>query len=107
MEMEINNNTGFVLSTAQIYLEWNHDTGHEGKDTTLRLTDARLGNSSWEGDVFAPSTFFPGFYPNIPVGTSEIRFVFHQPYDNQDGTERIMITISTPGCVNYPVDSRN
>ena len=107
MEMTLNNNTGFVLSTAQIYLEWNHDTGHDDSDPTLHLTSATLGNSSWEGDIFAPSTFFPGFYPTIPTGASKIKFVFHQFYDNPDGTERILITISTPGCVNYPVDSRN
>jgi hypothetical protein len=107
MEMTLNNNTGFVLSTAQIYVEWNHDTGHQGSDTTLHLTESRLGNISWEGDIFAPSTFFPGYYPTIPIGESKIRFVFHQFYDHQDGTERILITISTPGCVNYPVDSRN
>ena len=107
MEMAIQNNTGFVLSTSQIYAEWNHDTGHKGSDTTLHLRQASLENTYWNGDVYAPSTFLSGFYPTIPTGESKIRFAFNQSYDAADGTERILITISTPGCVNYPVDSRN
>ena len=107
MQMDIINNTGHTLLTAQVYLEWNHDTGHEpGTDTTLRLRQASLANALWNGDVFAPSTYFPGFYPPIPQGASTIRFVFNQSYNNLDGTERILITIGTPGCVNYPIDSR-
>jgi hypothetical protein len=108
MEMQILNSTGYTLSTAQIYLEWNHDTGHQpGTDNTLRLREASLGNTIWNGDILAPSTYFPDFYPPIPQENSIIRFVFNQAYTNPDGTERILITIGTPGCTNYPVDSRN
>jgi hypothetical protein len=89
-------------------VEWNHDTGHEpGNDSTLHLQQASLANIIWNGDVFAPSAYFPGFYPSIPPEKSTIRFTFHQAYNNKDGTERILISISTPGCVNYPLDSRN
>jgi len=107
MEMAIINSTGFVLSTAQIYVEWNHDTGHKGDDTSLHLTQTTLGSRSWEGDILAPSAFLPAFYPAIPTGESKIRILFNQSYDIPDGTERILITISTPGCVNYPIDSRD
>jgi TadE-like protein len=107
IEMAIQNNTGFVLSTSQIYAEWNHDTGHKGSDKTLHMRQVSLQTSYWNGDVYAPSTFFSGFYPTIPTGESLIHFVFNQSYDIADGTERILITISTPGCVNYPIDSRN
>ncbi len=107
MEMAIDNNTGFVLSTSQIYVEWNHDTGHAGSDTTLHLRQVALDDSLWNGDELAPSKFLEGYYPRIPMGSSVIRFIFHQPYDNTDGTERILIMISTPGCLNYPLDSRN
>jgi hypothetical protein len=108
MEMQILNSTGYTLSTAQIYLEWNHDTGHQpGTDNTLRLREASLGNAIWNGDILAPSTYFPDFYPPIPQEDSIIRFEFNQAYTNPDGTERILITIGTPGCTNYPVDSRN
>jgi hypothetical protein len=108
MEMEIYNKTGYILSTAQVYVEWNHDTGHfPGIDPTLHLIQASLADSVWNGDLFAPSAYFPGYYPLVPQGYSRIRFTFQQPYYNQDGTERIIITLSTPGCVNYPIDSRN
>ncbi|MEW6401439.1 MAG: TadE family protein [Chloroflexota bacterium] len=107
MEMEIINNTNHTLLTAQVYIEWNHDTGHtSGNDSTLHLIQASLGNTFWNGDLLAPSTYLTEFHPSIPQGTSKIRFMFHQTYDSMDGTERILITISTPGCVNYPIDSR-
>jgi hypothetical protein len=105
MSMEIYNNTGYRLTTAQIYVEWNHDTGHAGSDGTLHLRQILYGTQPWSGDVFAPSKFIDGYYPFIQIGTSKIEFVFNQGYDNLDGTERIIITIGTPGCVNYPIDS--
>jgi hypothetical protein len=108
MEMTIINNTQHLLSTEQIYVEWNHDTGHQqGNDRTLHLLKIALGNHAWNGDIFAPSRYFEDFLPVIPLGESIIRFLFHQTYDIADGTERIIITLSTPGCVNYPVDSRH
>ncbi|NOH03531.1 MAG: hypothetical protein HND47_17000 [Chloroflexi bacterium] len=105
MQMTIFNNTGHFLTAAQIYVEWNHDTGHDGSDPTLRLQQASLAGQSWTGDVFAPSAFVTPFYPIIPPGESLVQFFYHQDYDRLDGTERIIITIGNPGCVNYPVDS--
>ena len=108
MKMEIYNNTGFTLTTAQIYLEWNHDTGHRSNtDPTLRLRQILFATQTWNGDIHAPSAYIPVFYPVIPMGVSTIQFVFNQNYDLPDGTERIIINIGTPGCTNYPVDSRN
>ncbi len=108
MEMKINNKSGYTLSTAQIYVEWNHDRGHEtGSNLTLHLRQVVLANQAWEGDVQTPSAYLPAYYPMIPPGESTIRFVFNQTYDLTDGTERIIINIGTPGCTNYPVDSRN
>jgi hypothetical protein len=106
MRMTINNQTGHMLSTARIYLEWNHDTGHRGPDRSLHLRKIMYGNQpSWDGDIQTPSAYIPGYYPNIPIGESIIQFIFHQTYDVADGTERIIINISNPGCINYPVDS--
>jgi hypothetical protein len=59
----------------------------------------------WDGNIQAPSAYIPLYYPKIPTGDSIIQFVFHQNYDVTDGTERIIINIANPGCVNYPVDS--
>ena len=98
MAMGISNNTGHVLTTAQIYVEWNHDGGHDSSnDRTLRLRQINLGTNAWNGDILAPSAY--------PIGESTIQFVFHQDYDTTDGTERIIITIGNPGCTNYPIDS--
>jgi hypothetical protein len=106
MAMDISNNTGHVLTAAQIYVEWNHDGGHDSSnDRTLRLRQINFGTNAWNGDIFAPSAYIPGFYPTIPIGESTIQFVFHQDYNTTDGTERIIITIGNPGCTNYPIDS--
>jgi hypothetical protein len=104
MRMDISNNTGYRLDIAQIYVEWNHDTGG---NPSLRLNQVDLAGQVWTGDLFAPSGFITAFYPDLPTGESTIQFIFDQNYSFQDGTERIIITIGNPGCVNYPVDSRN
>jgi len=104
--MNINNKTGHILTAAQIYLEWNHDTGHiSDTDRGLRLRQIMLDGQVWNGDIQAPSAFIPAYYPHIPSGESTIQFIFHQSYDQADGTERIIVNISNPGCTNYPVDS--
>jgi hypothetical protein len=64
-----------------------------------------LDKQVWEGDIQVPSIYIPAYYPHIPIGESMIEFTFHQSYDVPDGTERIIINISNPGCINYPVDS--
>jgi len=104
-QMSINNQTGHTLSTARVYLEWNHDTGHDGADRSLRLRQILFGGDGWSGDIHVPSAYINAYYPRIPMGESVIQFVFHQSYDFPDGTERVIITISNPGCLNYPVDS--
>jgi hypothetical protein len=104
MYMEILNNTGFTLTTASVYVEWNHDTGG---NPSLRLNQVEFANQVWTGDLFAPSAFIDAYYPFIPQGESIIEFHFDQNYGFRDGTERVIVTIGTPGCVNYPVDSRN
>jgi hypothetical protein len=106
MQMSINNQTGHTLTAAQIYLEWNHDTGHfSGRDHGLRLRQVTLASQVWDGDIQAPSAYIPVYYPSIPPGESMIYFIFHQNYDVADGTERIIVNIANPGCTNYPVDS--
>jgi len=106
MQMSVSNNTGHTLTAAQIYLEWNHDTGHISvTDRSLRLRQIMFATQVWDGNIQAPSAYIPLYYPKIPTGDSIIQFIFHQNYDVTDGTERIIINIANPGCVNYPVDS--
>lgn len=108
MAMSVNNRSGYVLTTAQIYLEWNHNQGHgKGNDPGLRLRQIMFAEQVWNGDIQTPSTYIVGYHPTIPIGESTIQFIFHQNYSQLDGTERVIINISTPGCINYPVDSRN
>jgi len=105
MEMSINNQTGHTLITDRVYVEWNHDKGHNGTDSGLILSGVALDTDVWDGNLRVPSVFIPSYSPNIPQGISVIRFRFHQSYDRRDGTERIIITIANPGCINHPVDS--
>lgn len=105
MQMTIFNNTGHTLTVAQMYVEWNHDKGHDGSDPALHLQQITLAGQNWTGDILAPSAFITPFYPRIPQGESIVRFYYNQDYNRRDGTERIVITIGTPGCVNYPIDS--
>lgn len=105
IEMSIFNNTGFNLASSEIYIEWNHDTGHQGENRSLHLRQITLGNRQWDGDLFAPLEYIREFRPFIPAGESVIRFIFDQKYDVMDGTERIIISLATPGCVDYPIDS--
>ncbi len=108
MEMRIDNRTGHTLSATQVYVEWNHDNGHQSiNDLTLRLKQILIASQSWNGDIFSPSAYIPTFYPSIPPGESIIQFVFHQNYTLSDGTERIIVTLGNPGCINYPIDSRH
>lgn len=105
MSMDITNNTGHRLVVSQVYIEWNHNTGSSAGDSALHLKSIMFGGQPWNGDIYSPSAFIPSYYPFIKTGTSTIEFNFGQSYDVLDGTERIIVTIGTPGCVNYPVDS--
>ena len=102
MSMKIFNRTGHNLNTASVYVSWNHDTGGT---PSLRLRQVVLADQVWDGELFTPSSFIPGYYPIIPAGESTIYFIFDQDYNFRDETERIIITIGNPGCINYPVDS--
>jgi len=105
MKMTINNKTGHILTAALVYLEWNN-TGHFSiANRELQLKQVVLDGQEWDGDILAPSYYIPAYYPHIPLGESTIQFIFNQSYDIPNGTERIVVNISNPGCINYPVDS--
>ena len=105
MKMTINNKTGHILTAALVYLEWN-DMGHSSPTNRgLQLKQVTLDSQEWDGDIQAPSYYIPAYYPHMPLGESTIQFIFNQSYDIPNGTERIVVNISNPGCINYPVDS--
>lgn len=103
----INNNTGYPINVAEVYVEWNHDKGHQGGDTSLRLNSISLNTQTWQGNILAPSQYIRDYRPTIPVGTSIVEFTFHQNYNILDGTERVIIYLLTPGCEGYLIDSKN
>jgi hypothetical protein len=44
----------------------------------------------------------------IPPGSSiTITFTFHQTYDRSDGSEELLVNLSTPGCEGYPIHEKN
>jgi len=110
MSMTINNPLGVALTVQSINVTWNHDGGRSGGGPSgrpLPLTGVSLSSSSWsESSTTSPYTLVntpPSLV--IPTGTSTITFTFQYNYANQDGTERILINLSTPGCEFYPIDS--
>lgn len=106
MAMRIDNRTGYTLFITQVYVEWNHDKGHlSNNDARLRLQQITLASQGWTGDIYSPSAYIPAYYPSLPPGESVIEFSFDQNYTQEDGTERIILSLGTPGCVNYPIDS--
>lgn len=105
IQMEIYNNTGYAINSVEVYIAWNHDKGHQGDNPALRLRMVTLANQTWQGDTLSPSQTIKEYQPVIPVGTSVIYFGFDQNYDVTDGTERVTISLSTPGCEGYRIDS--
>jgi hypothetical protein len=107
IQMELYNNTGYPIEVSEVYLEWNHDKGHQGDDTSLHLTSVSLDTWQWQGNIWAPSQPIPAYHPIIPTGSSRISFGFNQTYDILDGTERVVMYPLTPGCEAYLIDSKN
>jgi hypothetical protein len=105
IQMEIRNNTGYPINVSEVYIAWNHDKGHQGDNQSLHLRTIALNNQIWDGDILAPSQYIRGYQPVIPIDTSIIYFGFDQNYDNLNGTERVVISLLTPGCEGYLIDS--
>lgn len=104
MSMTINNGTGYVLETSQIYVNWNTSGGEGG--AALNLIDASLGGSFWSdpvGESGAPMVFTPSSsstfsMPTIPTGSSSIEFTFDGIYQTRGDIESIIVYIGTSGC---------
>jgi len=107
MTLTINSPVTTPVTIQDVFVVWNNDKGHlAGSDKTLRLQSVSLGGQFWSGNSSAASiTIIPSPSASIPNGTSTITFTFHQSYDNPDGTERILINLSTPGCTLFPIQA--
>jgi hypothetical protein len=113
MTMTISNTNPFPLTVADIFMVWNNTKGHQGgNDKTLTLLSAQLSPNPtpfWTGTATGPSTpqGFPGAALTIPANSSTtIVFTFDKSYDKADGSEEILINLSTPGCENYPIHEK-
>ena len=88
---------------------WDHNKGHEGgNDKTLTLLSASLGGTTfWTGSNNGPSSTLTPTAPLTipPGGTVTITFTFHQTYNASDGSEEILINLSTPGCEIFPIQA--
>ena len=93
------------VQIQNIFVVWNNDKGHQtGGDKTLKLESVSLGSQIWSGSNNGPSvTINPSPVAYIPAGTSTLTFTFHQSYDNQDGSEEILINLAAPGCTGSPI----
>ena len=108
MSMTISNPYPFPIVMKDITVTWNDDKGHNVGNKQLFLTQVLLGSTAiWAGEIDKASTYTVPTKAVLPPGTTTaITFVFHQTYDNLDGTEQIYINLSTPGCENNPINSK-
>jgi hypothetical protein len=111
MRLTINNPNPYAVRVQDVYAVWDHDRGHQtGNDKTLHLISASLGAQFWTGNELGPSyTITPpaATVVLIPSGSSTIIFTFHQSYDRSDGSEEILINLSTNGCQLFPIHEKN
>lgn len=111
MTLTITNPVPSPIEIGDVFVVWNHEKGHQTTgDKTLQLISMVLGSQSVSGSPLPSSgpsvTINPSAPFYIPNGTSTIAFVFHQSYDNLDGTEEILINLASPGCTSFPIHSR-
>jgi hypothetical protein len=106
--MTITNPYGFPLTTGAGTVTWNGDKGHQTtNDKTLNLLSITIGGTTiWTGSTVDQSIQPFSTPAIIPANsTVTITFTFHQSYDNFDGTEKIYINLTTPGCESNPIQS--
>jgi hypothetical protein len=71
----------------------------------LYLTTVTVGSTNiWTGNTNS-SPYTIATTATIPPGTTTISFTFDKSYDNPETTDKIYITLSTPGCQGNPIDS--
>jgi len=111
MTMTITNPNAWPISIQEVFVMWDSNRGHlTGNDKSLILQSASIGGVPfWTGSSAGPSdTLDPVSPVSIPAGSSiTITFTFHQSYDRSDGSEEILVNLSTPGCEGYPIHEKN
>ena len=107
MSVTIDNPYTFNLVMRDITVTWNDDKGHEVGDKKLSLQKIDVGGDTiWSGDIGNRSTYTIQTTALVPaLDETVVTFYFDQTYDNPDGTERVYINWTTPGCTNDPIDT--
>ncbi len=108
MTMQITNPNNFLIITGPGIVTWNSDKGHQtGSDKTLILQSITIGSVTvWTGSSSNVSDMPWATPAQLPaLSTTTITFTFHQSYDTFDGTEKIYINLTTPGCEGNPIQS--
>ena len=92
------------VQIQNIFVVWNHDKGHEVGNKKLELNAVSLVGQFWSGASAGPSqSIVPSPASYIPTGNSTLTLTFDKSYDFLDGTEEILINLSTPGCTSFPI----
>jgi hypothetical protein len=107
--MTITNPYSWPLTTGDGSVTWNYDKGHQtGTDKSLKLMNIVMGGTMvWNLGPTNNIATQPFTTPVvIPANsTMTIVFTFNQSYDNLDGTEDVLINLTTPGCVGKFIQS--
>ena len=104
MSMTITNPNPYPLVVQDIHVVWNATTGAPG-DEPLKLQSITLADVFWTvNDSSGNITITPVVTVTIPENaTSSINFTFDKAYQNPNGSESIVINLSTPGCEGFPI----
>jgi hypothetical protein len=92
------------VQIQNIFVVWNHDKGNEVGNKKVVLNAVSLAGQFWSGASDGPSqSIIPSPTAYIPTGNSTLTLTFDSSYDFLDGTEEILINLSTPGCTSFPI----
>jgi hypothetical protein len=95
------------MTVASIQVTWNHDLGGQGGGQSggspLALKSASFAGSlwNWNPTIAGPTyTLTPTSTVTLPGNNqnSLLVFTFDKNYQNTDGTEQIILTLSSPEC---------
>ncbi|HLO13385.1 MAG TPA: hypothetical protein VK206_01055, partial [Anaerolineales bacterium] len=105
MSMAIYNPNPYPLTVKDVHVIWNAATGGSGQDA-LTLQRIIVGGVLWTvNDSTGDFVDAPPSVAILDSGSSGILFTFDQNYVNMNGSESIVIHLSTPGCEGYPIQS--
>ena len=94
-----------AITVLNVQVTWNSASGGPASKPLI-LKSASLVGVFWTGsDSTGNLTITPSTTVTIPGNniTSPIIFAFDKNYQNANGSESIVINLSTPGCESYPI----